>query len=160
MLNRIFPKSFDNTFRGHWLSLWLLVPIVLIKALQGANSIVLTRSTAINADGIPLDSFPPVAAETVLSMFALLGFYLLLVPLQCFVVLLRYRSMIPVMYLMLLVTQLGARTVLFFEPAPRSTSLPVGLLINLGIVAVTLIGFALSLMGRPQPSSKASPAPG
>jgi hypothetical protein len=145
MLNRIFPKTFDNVFRGHWLAIWLFVPIVLLKTVQGVNSIVLTRSTAANADGIPIDSFPPAAAETVLSMFALLGFYLLLVPLQCTVVLLRYRSMIPFMYLILLIMQLGARTVRYFEPGPPSATVPIGLVINLGILAVTLLGFALSL---------------
>jgi hypothetical protein len=39
MLNRIFPKAFDNVFRGHWLGLWLFVPVVLLKLIIGVNSV-------------------------------------------------------------------------------------------------------------------------
>jgi hypothetical protein len=145
MLNRIFPKTFDNVFRGHWLAIVLLAAIVLMKLVQGVNSVLFTHMVATTADGLAVDSFSPIAAQTVLSIFALVGFYLMLVPLQCIVVLIRYRSMIPFLYLMLLVMQLGGRLVLFLDPAPRSSAFPMGVVVNLGILAATLIGFALSL---------------
>jgi hypothetical protein len=145
MLNRIFPKTFDNVFRGHWLAIVLLAAIALMKLVQGVNSILFTHMVATTADGLAVDSFSPIAVQTVLSIFALVGFYLMLVPLQCIVVLIRYRSMIPFLYLMLLVMQLGGRLVLFLDPVPRSSAFPMGVIVNLGILAATLIGFALSL---------------
>src|SRR5436305_2110199 len=113
MLGRIFPKVFDNTYRGHPLGLWLFAVIVLFRALQCVNSIFLTRLVMTSADGITLDRFDPQGAETVLAMFTLLGVYLLAVPSMSFVALIRYRSMIPLMCVMLLFLQVGNRLVLW-----------------------------------------------
>jgi hypothetical protein len=106
------------------------------------------RLVATNADGIPLDSFNAAGAQTVLALFALLGFYLLVLPVQSVVVLIRYRAMIPFMYLMLLFVQLGSRVLLLLHPAVRTSTMPVGLAINLAILALTLMGFALSLLSK------------
>jgi hypothetical protein len=81
MLSRIFPKQFDNTYCGHWLGLVLFIPIVALKAVQGFNSVVWTHKVMVSADGIPVDSFGPVAAGEATQMFALLGMYLLVLPL-------------------------------------------------------------------------------
>jgi hypothetical protein len=148
MVDRLFPKSFDNMYRGHWLAIWIFGAVVLVKAMQGVNSIIMPRLVAMNADGIPLDSFNAAGAQTVLALFALLGFYLLVLPVQSVVVLIRYRAMIPFMYLMLLFVQLGGRVLLLLHPAARTSTMPVGLAINLAILALTLMGFALSLLSK------------
>lgn len=144
MLNRIFPKTFDNSYRGHWLGIALFVPIVLGKAIQGVESIFNTRNVLVGADGIPLDRFDAAGAATVLAMFALLGFYLLILPLQSLVALIRYRAMIPFLYLMLLIVQLGSRLLLTLNPIAR-TGTPIGIYVNLIILGMTVLGFALSL---------------
>lgn len=149
MLARIFPKQFDNLYRGHWLGLALFVAVVALKAIQGFNSVVWTHNIMVSADGIPVDSFGPVAASEAVLMFALLGMYLLVLPLIGVVALIRYRAMIPFMLLMLLVVQLGARLVHWLHPTVLETSgspAPIGLYVNLGILAVTLIAFLLSLL--------------
>jgi hypothetical protein len=148
MLERIFPKTFDNSYRGQPLGLWIFVLVVLFRAVQCVNSILLTRMVATGADGIPLDRFDAQGAETVLAMFALLGLYLLAVPVISAVALVRYRSMIPFLYVMLLFVQLGARLLLWTRPISRATAMPVGLWINLGLIALTAVGLALSLMRR------------
>src|SRR5665213_1845750 len=102
MLTRIFPKQIDNAYRGHWLAIWLMVPIVLLRLVIGFNSMVFARMVATSADGIPLDSFGTAGAE---ALIALLGLYLLLFALLGVVVLIRYRAMIPFMYLLLLIQQ-------------------------------------------------------
>ncbi len=33
-----FPKQVDNAHRGHWLAVWLIVPVVLIRLAQGMSS--------------------------------------------------------------------------------------------------------------------------
>jgi len=146
MLGRLFPRQFDNIYRGQAVGLWLFVPIMLIKALQSVESVINTRTTAINADGIPLDSFPPAAANEIVIMFALLGLYLLVIPLQSAIVLLRYRSMVPFMYLSLLTLQISARVLHMFIDPPATGDHAIGFYINLGIMAVTIIGFILSLL--------------
>jgi hypothetical protein len=155
MLSRIFPKAFDNAYRGHWLAIWIFVPVMLVKAIQGANSILMTRRVMTTADGIPLDTFNAAGAETAVAMFALLGFYLLMLPLQSVAVLIRYRAMIPFMYLLLLIQQTGSRLILLAQPVVRSSAMPIGVSINLAILALTIIGFVLSLLNS---GSRGNPA--
>jgi hypothetical protein len=152
MLSRIFPKQFDNIYRGHWLGLWLFAAVVLVKALQGLNSIVMTRQVMTTADGIPLDSFNAAAAQAATGMFTLLGMYLLVLPLLSLVALVRYRSMIPFLYLMLLAVQVSSRLLVLWHPVIASAELPVGFFVNLGILAITLLGFVLSLQNRESPN--------
>src|SRR5690349_8378718 len=94
MLERIFPKTFDNTYRGLPLGLWIFAAVVFFKALQCVTSILLTRLVITRADGIPLGSFDMRGQEIVLGMFTLLGFYLLAVPVMSIIALFRYRAMV------------------------------------------------------------------
>jgi hypothetical protein len=149
MLEHIFPKQFDNAYRGHWLGLVLFVLVIALKAVQGFNSMVWTQQIMESADGIPIRTFGPVAAGEAILMFALLGMYLLVLPLISAVALLRYRAMVPFLLLMLLVVQLGARGVHLLHPtvAERAGSAePVGFYVNLGILAATAMAFVLSLV--------------
>ena len=148
MLNRIFPRQFDNTYRGHWLGLWLFIPVMLVKGIQSVDTILLTRLVAVGPDAIPLDRFGAACTETVLSLFALMGMCLLILPLQSIVVLIRYRSMIPFMYLSLLVVLIGSRAIQFVHPLARSSTLPYGVIMNLAILAVAVLGFVLSLRDK------------
>jgi hypothetical protein len=152
MLERIFPKQFDNIYRGHWLGLVLFVPIVALKAIQGFNSIIWTHDIMVGADGIPVDSFTPVAAGEATQMFALLGMYLLVLPLLGAVALIRYRAMVPFLLLMLLIVQLGARGVHLLHPTVGESvgsTEPIGFYVNLGILALTAMAFVLALV-RPR----------
>jgi len=73
MLTRLFPPRIDNSFPGIRLGLWLFVPHLALRLLQGINSIVMTERVMVGADGIPLATYPPEAAATAISLFALLG---------------------------------------------------------------------------------------
>ena len=151
MLHRIFPRQFDNAYRGHWLGLVLFAMVIAVKALQGVMSIVRTEHTMITADGIPLHSFSAAAASVSIQMFALLGMYLLVIPLQSVIVLIRYRSMVPFMLLMLIAIQLGARGIHLLHrdmSAAPGGGEPIGFYVNLGILAVTVLAFVLSVVPR------------
>lgn len=89
--------------------------------------------------------FGTACTETVLSLFALMGMCLLVLPLQNIVVLIRYRSMIPFMYLSLLVVLIGSRAIQSVHPLVRTSTLPYGVIMNLTILAVAAVGFVLSL---------------
>jgi hypothetical protein len=153
MLSRIFPRQFDNAYRGHWLALWLLVPVMLMRAVEGVNSIVMTRQVATGADGIPLASYDPAAAATVVALFALLGLYGLILPLLGTMALIRYRTMVPLLYLLLLLVQLGSRAILMLDPITRAGvatagGIPIGPAITYGLLATTALGLVLSLRVR------------
>ena len=150
MLNRIFPRQIDNNYRGHWLAIWLFVPVVLMELAMGANSIINTRLVAMSADGIPLDRYGTGGADAVIALFALAGLFRVLLALQGVVVLIRYRAMIPLMYLLLLILQLGSKALLLVHPVARSgvPSAQLGSAFILAILAMLVIGFVLSLLDR------------
>lgn len=148
MLIRIFPKQFDNDYRGLWLGAWLFVPLMLVKAAQGVNSAIMPRLVLTGADGIPVDQYGAAAGNTVVALFALLGMNGLVLPLLSLIAVIRYRAMIPLLYLMLIATQIASRVLGTMNPIERPDGPPIGFTINLVIMVLTLIGFALSLQER------------
>jgi hypothetical protein len=161
MFSRIFPKQFDNNYRGHWLAIWLLVPVILLKAAQSVIVIASTRTTLITADAIPLDSYTAAGANTVISLAALLSLSGLVVPLQSALALIRYRAMIPFLYLCLVILQIGGRVLAQVNPIVEASAHAIaethpsgfyipnsGFYVGLIILAMTVIGFVLSLMNR------------
>lgn len=154
MLSRLFPPQIDNNYQGHTLAIWLLVPILLVKTVMGFNVAGLNpwidnRWIAETADRIPLESFGAQAASTVMFLFASWGLILFVLCLLGIVVLIRYRAMIPLMYLLLLIEQAG-RTGVIAQANPivravKTGDVSFGFLINWGFVALLAIGFALSL---------------
>ena len=144
MFKQLFPERADNAYRGHNLALLLFTLVVLAKTGIGLGTIFNGRQAASSADGIPLDTYTSASAQTVLSLFALLGLSQVMICLICFVVLVRYRTMIPLMFALLLLYQLGRQLILHFLPIAR-TGAPPGSVINLVLLAMMIVGLALSL---------------
>lgn len=149
MLEKILPKQFDNAFRGHFLAVWLFGAAVLMELAMATNSLINTRTVATLADAIPLDRYGNGAAQTVIAIFALAGLFRLLLALEGLLVLVRYRSMIPFMFLVLLALHLGSKLLLVLHPIARSgvSSARLGSAFVYAIIAILFIGFALSLVG-------------
>jgi hypothetical protein len=147
MLERILPPQIDNTYRGHKLALWLFALVVAVRAVQSLFIIFNGYSVAQRADGIPLDTFTPEAAQTVVSLFALYSLTRLIIVLLCALALVRYRSAIPFMFALLLLGYLGGQLILYFLPLAR-TGTPPGPLVNLVTFVLMVVGLALSLWKR------------
>ena len=147
MFELILPRQIDNTYHGHWLALWLLGALIVMKAGIGLGTIFNGRSAAIDADGIPLDTFTPAGAGAFLAIFATWGVSQVILNLIGALVLVRYRAMVPFMFALLLLEHLGRKLVFVFLPIARSESAP-GFYINLVIVAVMIAGLVLSLWNR------------
>jgi hypothetical protein len=67
-----------------------------------------------------------------------------MIGLLCMLVLVRYRAMIPFMFALLLLEHLSKRLILHFLPIPR-TGTPPGNAVNLVLLALMIVGLALSL---------------
>ena len=147
MFDTLFPQRFDNTYRGYQVALWLFGLVVSVRIVQSVAVIFNGYSTARDADGIPLDTYTPAAAQTVLALFAQGSLWRLTFCLLCVLVLVRYRSAIPLMFSLLLLNYLAAQMILQFVPLVR-TGTPPGPIVNLVIFALTIIGLGLSLRSR------------
>ena len=150
MLDRLLPQRFDNDYHGHRLALWLFGLLVLVKVAIAFGSIFNGYEAASSADGIPLDTFTPAGAQAVVTLFALLGLLDLVLCIVCVLALVRYRTMIPLMFALFLLEYAGRRLILLVMPI-ASTGRPPGLFINLALVAVMIGGLALSLWNRRSP---------
>jgi len=147
MLNEILPRQVDNTYRGYKLALWLFGLLVLMKAGISLGTIFNGYTAASSADGIPLDTFTPAGARAVVSLFALWGLSQLMICLLCVLVLVRYRAMVPFMFALLLLEHLSRKLILQIMPID-TTGAPAGYFINLGLLALMIVGLALSLWSK------------
>jgi hypothetical protein len=147
MLNKFLPPRIDNAYSGQQLALWLFALVVTVKTVQSLMAIFNGPSVLVSADGIPLDTFTPAGAQTVVAVWALSGLYRLIIYSLCALVLVRYRSAIPFMFVLLALVFLGAELILAFIPLVRAGT-PAGPIMNRILFAVTIIGLALSLWNR------------
>ena len=147
LLDRILPQQFDNNYRGHKLALWLFGLLLLIKLGISLSSIFDTYDTVQSADGIPLSTFTAGGAEAVVSVTTLLGLSHLLLALLCVMALVRYRSMIPLMYVVLLMEFLAKKWILLAKPIVRTGTSP-ATYVNLVLISLLLAGLVLSLWRR------------
>jgi hypothetical protein len=147
MFELLLPKSFDNNFRGHKLALWIFGLFVLMKCVIGVNSIINGRLVMTGADGIPLDTYPPAAVQSFLALWALLGLSHIILGVLGIVALIRYRSMVPFLFALLLLQHLGGRLILQYIPLVR-TGAPPAFTVNLIQLTLLILGLALSLWQR------------
>jgi hypothetical protein len=147
MFNRIFPRQADNTFHGHRAALWLLGLFIALKFAMSINSMVNTASVAAGADGLPLDSYGP-AAQAVLMLFALTALGQLTIAVFALTALIRYRAMVPFIYLALLGEQLARRFIVQDYAVVRTEGIPAGRYVTFGLLALLTIGLVLSLVPR------------
>jgi hypothetical protein len=157
MLESLLPRRLDNEYRGSRLALWLFGVVVAMKSVQSLAIILNGYPTARDADGIPLDSFTPAAAHTVVAVFAQGSLWRLFFCLVCGLVLLRYRRAVPLMFALLALNYLAAQLVFVFIPLPR-VGAPVGPLVNLLLFVGMLAGLGLSLRRRGDSAAQAERA--
>lgn len=155
MFGGVFPKQFDNNYRGHVLAIWILIPLALMKFFQGGsvaglNPWTTSRNILETADRVPVDTFPAEAASHLVFVFGAWGLGVFVLGLLAIIVLVRYRAMIPLMYLLLLIEQAGrkALSMVHLDRPFVSLELSAANLINWGFLLAIVLGFLLSLSGQ------------
>ena len=103
----LLPRQVDNDYRGHPVALWVFVPLTAITIVRSLIHILRADGGAQSIATIPLDTYPPPAAGAVITIFAIWGVSQLLVGLFYLLVLVRYRALIPLMYVSVFLEYLG-----------------------------------------------------
>jgi hypothetical protein len=163
MLGRLLPRSLSNAYLGSWWAVVLLLPVLLMKTVigfnfSGVNPYVDVREILKTVDGVPLDTFSPQAAASVLNAAGAWGAAVFALCLFVWLVLIRFRAGLPLAILVLTVEQLlrtGADTIRVMEKVVAGTAqLAPGAMINLGMSALLVSAFVLSLLAvRQQPEA-------
>lgn len=147
MLNRILPPRIDNTYRGHRLALWIFGLVVAVRIVQSLGVIFNGYTTLTAADGIPLETFTPAAAQTVEAVWALFGVSRLFFLVLCVLALVRYRGAIALMFALLALNYLAAQLIERWIPLGRIGT-PIGPTMNFILFVLMIVGLALSLWHR------------
>ena len=148
MLTAILPKQADNRFRGQQAAIWIFVLVVIMKTGMAAVSLFNARQAASGADGLPLDRYVGGGAETVLALFALVGLCQLVLALLGALAAIRYRSLIPLFFLVFLLEQLSRKLVLAYYPITRSTTESSGSIVTMVLLGLMVLGLLLSMIKR------------
>ncbi len=143
MLERLLPRAIDNRFAGHRAALWLLGLYVALKLVMSLNSIFNTASVASGADGFLLESYGGEGARAVLMLFALVAVGQLALALVGVLALVRYRAMVPLVFLLLLAEHAARRVVVDSYAVERGAS--AGFWVNVALAAVLVAGLSLSM---------------
>ena len=99
MIKCIFPEVADNNYQGSKLAWYFLYPFALMTVTRSLIHMFKTDGGAQSIATIPLDSYSSGAADAVIHIFAEWGLTQVLFGLLYVVVLWRYRTLIPLMYL-------------------------------------------------------------
>ncbi len=144
----LLPGTIDNEYRGSRLAFYFFILLTVVTVARSLVHIVAPDGGAQSIATIPLDSFTANGAATVVHLFALWGLSQLIVGIVYVVALLRYRSLMPLLYALALV-EYAARLVLTrVKPIEIAGTAPggVGNYILIPLLAVMLW---LSLRQRP-----------
>lgn len=146
MQRGLLPAHLDNDFRGYKAAIWIFALITVMKLGLGLVHIFSADGGAQTMSHMPLDSYPAGAAQNVVGLFARLGLEQLLLGSLFVVVLLRYRALIPLIFLLALAAQAGAFALATCKPLSLTVSSGAAPM-HLVLSGLYIAGLALSLLG-------------
>jgi hypothetical protein len=147
MFGRLFPRQLDNAYRGHWLALVILALLLVLRLVQTGLGLVDPVLVIRGPDGILFDTFNGPGQAAFASLFRLVCLFNLVVCLLGVLAMVRYRAMVPLIYLVLIVSFGGRKILGLLDPIPRAPDAP-GVWMVFAMIAAALLGFLLSLLDR------------
>ena len=144
MLEQIFPKQELNNYQGKTIAKWVFIAMAIMTLARSLAHIVLPDGGAQSIATIPLDDFTASGAKVVVGMFAQWGLTQIMFGLLYVIVLWRYQSLIPLMWLFIFFEWSGRLILGFVKPFEIAGTAP-GAIGNLLISLLALIMFVLSL---------------
>lgn len=144
ILNKILPTSITNTFSGKKIALYIFIIITLITIVRSIIHIVAADGGAQSIAGFPIDTYSADASKLVVLIFSMWGLSQLLMALVYVAVLIKYKSLIPLMYV-LIITEYVARLLIgLAKPAVSTHTVPGGVA-DYVIIPVAIIMLILSV---------------
>ena len=153
----LLPGTIDNEYRGSRVALIFFVFMAVMTVARSLIHIVAPDGGAQSIATIPLDSFTANGAATVVHLFALWGLSQLIVGIVYVVALLRYRSLIPLLYALALVEYVTRLALTWVKPMEIDGTAPGGVG-NYVLIPVLAVMLWLSLCRRAGRASAGSPS--
>ena len=146
IINRILPQNINNTYLGYDLAKYVFYVLTAITLWRSQHHLFSPDGGAQSIATIPLDTFTSSGAAAVIGVFGLWGLSQLIIGILYLLTSLRYRALIPLMYILMCV-EYCIRAFYFpnFKPIPTAGTAP-GALGNLPLIVISLTMLILSLL--------------
>ena len=142
---KLLPAAIDNQFRGLKVAQYAFLILTIATLVRSLIHVFAPDGGAQSIAAIPLASYPTEAAAAVILMFSLWGLSQLLMGVVYLVVYLRYKSLIPAMYVLMIVEYAMRIVIGQMKPIVTSGTAP-GSIGNWIMVPVCILLLALSLI--------------
>lgn len=149
MFNRILPSTIDNNYNGNKIALWFFYLITAITVVRSCLHIFLSDGGAQSIATIPLDTFTDTGSgsDALIMIFAYWGLSQLMFGIIQVIVAIKYKSLIPLMFLMLVIEWSGRFIISIFKTIETVGEAP-GEVGNKIFPVLCLVMFILSIMER------------
>jgi hypothetical protein len=147
MVERIFPKQATNVYRDAPIVKWTLFAMTILTIGRSLAHIFLPDGGAQSIATIPLDALSSDASAVVIGMFAQWGLTQLMFGLLYLIVLWRYQSLIPLMWIFIFFEWIGRLIVGLAKPVETVGTAP-GAVGNLIFPVLAMIMLVLSLKSK------------
>ncbi len=144
MLQKILPTTIDNNYKGNKIALWFFYLITAVTVVRSLIHIFKHDGGAQSIATIPLDTFTEGGAAVVILIFAYWGLSQLMFGIIQMIVAIRYKSLIPFMYLMLFLEWASRFLLSIYKPIETVGQAPGGVG-NMVLPIVCALMFLLSI---------------
>ncbi len=148
VLNTLFPRQINNTFPGVKLALWGFYLFTALTLWRSQHHVFSSDGGAQSIATIPVDRYSDSAALTIIGVFALWGLSQLIIGLIYLVAAIRYRSLIPMLYLLSLFEYLMRAIYIPANKSIETVGTAPGAAGNLPLAIFSLTMLVLSLWTR------------
>ena len=144
IIHKVFPAPVSNVFPGYKLALYVFALLTLLTVVRSLIHILAPDGGAQSIATIPIDTFESAARSVIIQMFSLWGLSQLLMGIVYAVVFFKYQSLIPLMYILIII-EYSMRIILGnFKPI-ETLSTPPGAIGNYIIIPLSIVMLFLAL---------------
>jgi len=144
ILGRLFPAQFDNVYRGSRIALWVFYALTALTLWRSQHHIFASDGGAQSIATIPLDTYTQGGAQSVITIFALWGLAQLAMALVMLLASIRYKSMVPLLWLFIFLEYAGRKLVGIYKPLETIETAPGASANNIfPIIALVMLVLAL-----------------
>jgi len=126
IVETVLPGQISNDFKGHKLVLYVFIVILAMTLVRSLIHVFAPDGGAQSIAGFPLNTYPEAASSLIVLIFSLWGASQLLMGFVYLLVLIRYKSLIPLMYVLIFIEYSSRLLIGFFKPAVSTHVVPGG----------------------------------
>ena len=141
----LFPKTVDNCFAGNKIALWLFYLVTIVTLWRSQHHLFAPDGGAQSIATIPLDTYSTGASSAIIGVFALWGLSQLLIGFIYAIVCVRYKSLIPFMYLLGIIEYATRAFVIGVQKPIETVSNAPGAVANIPFIIVFILMLFLAL---------------